>query len=151
MFKRNRMMKNSKIRHLIAQINPTSIVSEQYRSIRTNLQFSAIDDALRSIVITSPGPSAGKSLTTANLAIVYAQQGAKTLLIDADMRKPTVHYTFRIDNLRGLSSYLIGETAFDESIESAHYDSLHILPCGPLPPNPAELLASTRIDRKSVV
>jgi len=146
MFKRKKQTTTTnKMRHLIAKLNPRSPISEQYRAIRTNLQFSAIDEAIKTIVITSPGPSAGKSLTAANLAVVYAQQGMKTLLIDADLRKPTVHYTFRLDNLRGLSSVLIGESSFEDAVEESDVDNLQVLSCGPVPPNPAELLASKRM------
>lgn len=145
MFKRKPPQTNNKMRHLITQLNPRSPISEQYRSIRTNIQFSAVDEAINSIIITSPGPSAGKSITAANLAVVYAQQGMKTLLIDADLRKPTVHYTFRLDNLVGLSSVLIGESTFEKAVERSSIDDLDILSCGPIPPNPAELLSSNRM------
>src|SRR5699024_8636376 len=147
MFKRKKQTTTTnKMRHLIAKLNPRSPISEQYRAIRTNLQFSGVDEAIKSIVITSPGPSAGKSITAANLAVVYAQQGMKTLLIDADLRKPTVHYTFRLDNLRGLSSVLIGEASFEDAVETGTIGDLHILSCGPIPPNPAELLSSKRME-----
>jgi len=146
MFKRKNKQPMNKARHLITQLNPKSPISEQYRSIRTNIQFSAVDESIQSIVITSPGPSAGKSITAANLAVVYAQQGMKTLLIDADLRKPTVHYTFRLDNLRGLSSVLIGEASFEDAVETGTIGDLHILSCGPIPPNPAELLSSKRME-----
>lgn len=146
MFKRGKKKQtNSKMRHLITQLNPRSPISEQFRTIRTNIQFSAVDDKIQSIIITSAGPGAGKSITAANLAVVYAQQGMKTLLIDADLRKPTVHYTFRLGNLRGLSNVLIGEATFEEAIEHGSVDNLDILPCGPIPPNPAELLASNKM------
>lgn len=146
MFKRGKKKQtDSKMRHLITQLNPRSPISEQFRTIRTNIQFSAVDDKIQSIIITSAGPGAGKSITAANLAVVYAQQGMKTLLIDADLRKPTVHYTFRLGNLRGLSNVLIGEATFEEAIEHGSVDNLDILPCGPIPPNPAELLASNKM------
>lgn len=145
MFKRKKKQTNQKMRHLITQLNPRSPISEQFRTVRTNLQFAAIDDKVQTIIVTSAGPGAGKSIVSANLAVVYAQQGMKTLLIDADLRKPTVHYTFRLSNLRGLSSVLIGEASFEEAVENGAVDNLHVLPCGPIPPNPAELLASKRM------
>lgn len=145
MFKRKKKQTNQKMRHLITQLNPRSPISEQFRTVRTNLQFAAIDDKVQTIIVTSAGPGAGKSIVSANLAVVYAQQGMKTLLIDADLRKPTVHYTFRLSNLRGLSSVLIGEASFEEAVENGTVDNLHVLPCGPIPPNPAELLASKRM------
>lgn len=134
------------MRHLITKLNPRSPVSEQYRTIRTNLQFSSVDEDLRSILITSAGPGAGKSITAANLAVVYAQQGLKTLLIDADLRKPTVHYTFRLNNLTGLSNVLVGSSTLENAVERVDVDYLDVLSCGPIPPNPAELLASKRME-----
>src|SRR5690625_348700 len=144
MFKRKKAIPNNKMRHLITKLNPRSPISEQYRTIRTNLQFSSVDSELQSIIITSPNAAARKSITAANVAIVYAQQAKKTLLIDADLRKPTVHYTFRLDNLRGLSNVLVGDSTLEDAIEKSDVDNLDILSCGPIPPNPSELLASKR-------
>ncbi|WP_404455324.1 CpsD/CapB family tyrosine-protein kinase [Oceanobacillus kapialis] len=137
----------NKMRHLIAKLNPKSPISEQYRTIRTNLQFASIDEALRAILVTSSGPGEGKSMTTANLAVVYAQQGKKVLLIDADLRKPTVHYTFRLDNLRGLSNILVGENTIEETVNRTDVDNLDVISCGPIPPNPSELLASRKMEQ----
>ena len=90
---------------LISLLNSRSTIAEQYRTIRTNIQFAASSDhPVKSIVITSSGPSEGKSLTAANLAIVFAKSGKKTLLLDGDMRKPTVWKTFRLSNQKGLST-----------------------------------------------
>ncbi|WP_077597039.1 CpsD/CapB family tyrosine-protein kinase [Oceanobacillus kimchii] len=136
---------NNKMRHLITKINPRSPISEQYRTIRTNLQFASVDHEIRSILLTSAGPSEGKSMTTANLAIVYAQQGKRVLLVDADLRKPTIHYTFRLDNLRGLSNILVGETSRQDAVESSDVENLDLISCGPIPPNPSELLGSKRM------
>ncbi|WP_054860223.1 polysaccharide biosynthesis tyrosine autokinase [Gracilibacillus sp. JCM 18860] len=140
--------KQTNIRHLITKINPRSPISEQYKTVRTNLQFSAVDGDLNSMLITSSAPpSEGKSSVTANLAVVFAQQGKKVLLIDADMRKPTLHYTFRLDNRKGLSSVLVGGTTFEESITKSDIQGLDLLPCGPVPPNPSELLGSKSMER----
>jgi protein-tyrosine kinase len=129
-------------RSIIAHRTPKSTIAEQYRTIRTNIEFSAIDTELRSIMITSASPSEGKSTTVANLAIVFAQQNKKVLLIDADLRRPTVHYTFRTENLRGLTNVLTGQASLDGVVSPTEVPNLEVLTCGPIPPNPAELLSS---------
>jgi len=144
MRKRDKVQTNQP-RQIISKLNPRSPITEQYRTIRTNLQFSSIDEKVKTVLITSAGPEAGKSVTAANLAVVHAQQGKKTLLIDADMRKPTVHYTFRTDNLTGLSNVLIGESSLEEAVQVTDVDELDVLTCGPVPPNPAELLGTNRM------
>ncbi|WP_281366403.1 CpsD/CapB family tyrosine-protein kinase [Paraliobacillus salinarum] len=147
MAKKKKQTRNTTMRHLITKLNPKSPISEQYRTIRTNLQFSSIDDEMKKILVTSSAPAEGKSSTVANLAIVFAQQGKKVLLVDGDMRKPTVHYTFRVDNRRGLSSVLVGETTLEDSINKTDIPELDILTCGPIPPNPSELLGSKAMQR----
>lgn len=147
MRRKKNQSRQSKLRQLIAKINPNSPISEQYRTIRTNLQFASVDKELGSILVTSAAPSEGKSLTVANLAVVYAQQGKKILLIDADLRKPTVHYTFRLDNLTGLSTVLVGEEQFTEVIQDSDVENLSVLTSGPIPPNPSELLGSKRMEQ----
>ncbi len=92
---------------LVSLIDPSSPVAEQYRTIRTNIQFaSSADQQVKTIVVTSSGPSEGKSLSSANLAAVFAQTGQKVLLVDADFRKPTIHKTFQLNNEAGLSTVL---------------------------------------------
>ncbi|MBU5594385.1 CpsD/CapB family tyrosine-protein kinase [Amphibacillus sp. MSJ-3] len=144
MIKRKRPV-NQSTRQLITKLNPRSPISEQFRTIRTNLQFASIDEKLETILVTSPGPSEGKSSIIANLAIVFAQQGKRVLLIDADMRKPTVHYTFKVDNRRGLSSVLVGEDALEEALQQSDITNLDLLSSGPIPPNPSELLGSKKM------
>ncbi|MGP4073841.1 CpsD/CapB family tyrosine-protein kinase [Piscibacillus sp. B03] len=139
---RKSKVRNPHTRTLIARDQVKSPITEQYRTIRTNMQFANIDQELKSILVTSTGPSEGKSLTTANLAIVFAQQGKKVLLIDADLRKPTVHYTFRLNNTFGLSNYLVGGFELEKTVQQTNVDNLDIMTCGPIPPNPSELLGS---------
>lgn len=144
--KKNQSKVSSNVRHLITKVNPKSPISEQYRTVRTNMQFSSVDNDLKSFLVTSSGPAEGKSSTTANLAIVYAQQGKRVLLIDADLRKPTMHYTFRLDNLRGLSNVLVGEISLEEAVNGTDIDTLDVMTCGPIPPNPSELLGSRKME-----
>ncbi len=136
----------SKQRHLIAFYKPKSTTAEQYRTIRTNIDFSAVDRQLKTIMVTSSGPAEGKSTTAANLAVVMAQQGKRVLLVDSDMRKPTMHYTFRLRNLRGLTTILTKRTSFEEAVQKTAADNLFVLTSGPIPPNPAELLSSAAME-----
>ncbi|WP_225435214.1 CpsD/CapB family tyrosine-protein kinase [Bacillus aerolatus] len=129
-------------RNLIAKTNPKSPISEQYRTIRTNILFSSVDQAIRSLLVTSAGPGEGKSTTASNLAVVFAQQKKKVLLVDADMRKPTAHYTFNRMNNFGLTNVLTKQMELSEAAGQTEIDFLHVLTSGPIPPNPAELLSS---------
>ena len=129
-------------RSLISMTSPKSPIAEQFRTIRTNIQFSSIDQELQTIIVTSSGPAEGKSTTTANLAVVFAQQGKRVLLIDADLRKPTVHYTFRQENHIGLSNVLTRQSTLQEAVKVTSQDKLWVLSSGPIPPNPSELLGS---------
>lgn len=132
---------NSK-RKLITRYEPKSPISEQYRTIRTNILYSSIDEEMRSIMVTSAGPGEGKSTTTANLAVVFAQQGKTVLLVDADLRKPTVHYTFKLTNNTGLTSVLTNQSTLLEAVNKTEEGNLFVLSSGPIPPNPSELLGS---------
>jgi len=134
-------------RSLITIEDPKSPISEQYRTIRTNVQFSFVDAPMRSLMVTSTGAGEGKSTTTANLAVVFAQQGKKVLLIDADLRKPTVHYTFRLNNYTGLTNVLTNSAPLLPSCQETRVENLYVLTSGPIPPNPAELLSSKAMEQ----
>lgn len=129
-------------RKLIARANPKSVVSEQFRTLRTNVNFSMPDHELRTLLFTSASPGEGKSTVAANTAVVFAQEGKKVLLVDADMRKPTVHYTFHMTNTLGLSNLLTRQATILEAAKVSDVDNLDVITCGPIPPNPAELLGS---------
>lgn len=134
------------MRSLISHQKPKSPITEQYRTIRTNIQFSNVDSDIRSIMVTSSFPSEGKSTTTANLAVVFAQQGKKVLFVDADLRKPTIQYTFQLENHVGLTNVLTRQTTLRSAVQTSHIESLSILTSGPIPPNPAELLGSQTME-----
>lgn len=134
-------------RNIISFTNPKSPVSEAYRTLRTNIEFSGIDRELKTIMVTSTGPSEGKSTTIANLAVVTAQTEKKTLLVDADLRKPTVHHTFDLNNRQGLTTYLAGQGSLESVIQKSHVPHLDIITAGPIPPNPAEMLSSKVMTR----
>ncbi|MCF2132044.1 CpsD/CapB family tyrosine-protein kinase [Priestia filamentosa] len=129
-------------RDLISLTNPKSPIAEQFRTIRTNIEFSNIDADLRTIVVTSSSPAEGKSTITANLAVVFAQQGKRVLVIDSDLRKPTTHYTFQIENHIGLSNVLTKQTTLEGTVQTTNQENLWALTSGPIPPNPSELLGS---------
>jgi capsular exopolysaccharide synthesis family protein len=133
-------------RPLITKVNPKSPVSEAYRVLRTNIDFSAIDEQLLKIImVTSAGQGEGKSTTAANLAIVHAQSDKKVLIIDADLRKPTMHHIFDKSNRSGLTNLLTGQTDMTNVLMKTDIENLHVLTAGPVPPNPSEILASKRM------
>lgn len=132
--------------HLISYSNPKSPITEQYRLIRNNLHFSSVDKDIHSIVVTSPEASDGKSTTSANLAIVLAQQGKRVILVDVDLRKPTVHYAFNVSNIEGLTNVLTKDISLDQAIIKSLVPNLDILTCGAIPPNPSELLDSKTME-----
>ncbi|MGB8953097.1 MAG: polysaccharide biosynthesis tyrosine autokinase [Candidatus Aminicenantales bacterium] len=127
---------------LINHLFPRLSISEDYRTIRTSIMFSHADNTVKTIVVTSSSPQEGKSATLANLAISFSQLGEKVLAVDADLRKPRLHKIFKVRNINGLSGYLKGRVALEEAIQKTAIHNFWLLPSGPLPPNPAELLNS---------
>lgn len=133
-------------RELIVDRDPKSPVSEQFRTIRTNITYSNIDNPVKSVLFTSATPTAGKSTIAANVAIAYAQAGKRTLLMDGDLRRPTTHYTFEMQNVRGLSTAIINELPLNEVTRESSIENLDIITSGPIPPNPSELLDSKKMN-----
>ncbi|UTH12657.1 CpsD/CapB family tyrosine-protein kinase [Macrococcoides canis] len=128
----------------MTHLYPKSTISEQYRMIRSNIMFSGIDNEIKKLVVTSAAPSAGKSTTAANIAVAYAQAGKNVLLIDGDLRKPTVQYTFETKNVFGLSNLITDQININQAVQNTQVENLSIMTSGPIPPNPSELLASKR-------
>lgn len=133
-------------RKLIAHKEPKSTIAEQFRNIRTNLQFAAVGNEMRSIMITSPDPEEGKTTIISNLAVVLGQQGKKVLVMGADLRKPTVQNVFGVHNTEGLTNVLSGQSSFAGCVQETVVDNVYVISAGPIPPNPAELLATKRMD-----
>ncbi|MGO4549187.1 CpsD/CapB family tyrosine-protein kinase [Paenibacillus sp. 2TAB23] len=131
--------------NLITELNPKSPISEGYRMLRTNIEFSTISQKLQVIMVTSSKPSEGKSTTCANMAVAYAQANKKVLLIDADLRKPSQHHIFGKSNRTGLTTALFNQLALEDIIQFTNTDNLSIIQAGPTPPNPSELLSSEQM------
>ena len=149
---------------LVTQIDPKSTIAEAYRTLRTNIQFIALEGHKKVILFTSAGPLEGKSITSANYAVTMSQMGHNTLLIDADLRRPVIHRIFGVEREPGLSNILLGTVKPDEAIKSLAdilsgtllkkekvsdirgLDKLNIITAGALPPNPAEMLSSKRME-----
>ncbi len=140
--KSNRLVK----RKLEVRTNPHSITTEQYRTIRTNINFSMPGPDTQTILFTSASKEEGKSTTSSNMAIVFAEAGKRVLLIDADMRRPTLHHTFQKSNKVGLSNLLLKKGRLQDSIKESGVAGLDLLMCGQIPSNPAELLSSPVLD-----
>ena len=133
---------------LITAADPQNVVSEQFRTVRTNINFLGVDKKVTAIGFTSSNISEGKSTVTANIAITSAQAGNRVLLIDTDLRRPTVHSTFDLANNRGLTTILTSNADkidVSEIVQASGVDNLSVLTSGPIPPNPAELLNSQKM------
>ncbi len=130
---------------LIVRDDPKAPGAEAFRTLRTNLQFSRLDKKIKSILITSAGPGEGKTTIASNLAISFAQAGAKVIVVGVDLRRPSVNKQFQVSNNIGVTNVLTGQYSLDEAIQETNVEGLRILPSGPIPPNPAELLGSQKM------
>jgi len=135
----------SEIYQLVTILYPRSTAAEAYRTLRTNLEFASVDTPARTILVTSSRPGEGKTVTASNLAVVFADAGRTVLLVDADLRQPGVHKVFDLPNARGLSTVLRGDDRWESVVQATEQPNLGVLTTGPLPPNPAELLSSQRM------
>jgi polysaccharide biosynthesis transport protein len=136
----------SEIYHLAALLYPRGPAAEAYRTLRTNLEFASVDEPVRTLLVTSSIPGEGKTTTSSNLAVAFAQAGGTVILLDADLRKPGIHKLFDLPNASGLTSLLrTDDVAIDDVAQVTEEEHLRIVTTGPLPPNPAELLGSHRM------
>lgn len=132
-------------RMIITYTNPKSPTAEAYRVLRTNLQFVNIDKYIRSIVITSSQPKEGKSTVIANYAVTLAQSHRNVLLVDCDLRKPSLHKFFDTSHNSGLTNIIFEDIDYQDVIHHTNIENLDILASGPIPPNPAEVLGSNKM------
>jgi len=130
---------------LVTLTNPRSPASEAFRTLRTNLIFSSLREPLHTLVITSPAPEEGKSITLANLAVTMAQSGKSTVIVDCDLRRPSQHTIWGVDQEPGLTTMVL-EGLKKPPLVDVGVENLQLLPSGPLPPNPADLLGSPKMD-----
>lgn len=133
-------------RRLIVQEQAKSPIAEAYRTLRTNIQFSKSDGELKTIMFTSSGPGEGKSTTTSNTAVALAQSGKRVILMDCDLRKPVQHKIFAKRN-KGVTNSLVEEVNPLDLLQETEVDNLRLLPSGPIPPNPSELLGAARMQQ----
>ena len=135
---------NLRERDLGVFLDPKSVAAECCRSIRTNILFMSPDRPLRIMVITSPSPQEGKTTTAINLGVTMAEAGSRVLIVDTDMRRPRLHRSFGVPNQTGISTVIVGKATLEEAIKHTDVPNLDVLPCGPVPPNPSELLHTDR-------
>lgn len=133
------------LKNLVALKNPKSRSAEAFRTLRTNIQFSSLDNELKSIVVTSSGPGEGKSTVMSNLAITMAESGKRVILVDCDFRKPSIHKKMGVTNAIGLTNILVQNVAKEDCMAQSIVKNLFILTSGPIPPNPAELLGTKKM------
>lgn len=132
---------------LFVHVAPKSAAAECLRAVRTNLLFMSPEKPLKTIMVTSSGPQEGKTTTATSLAVTMAGSGNRVLLVDADMRRPRIHRIFGASNQVGLSSLILGEGTLAGTVKPTGIDNMWLLPCGPIPPNPAELLHTAAFHR----
>ena len=131
---------------LVTITDPRSPASEAYRTLRTNLSFYNLDKPLKTLVVTSPAAGEGKSTTIANLAVTMAQSGRRTILVDCDLRRPTLHELFDLAMTPGLTNLVMDEVG-ELPLQQTAVENLQIMSSGPKPPNPADLLGAARMDQ----
>ncbi len=132
---------------LVTLSDPRSPAAEAYRTLRANLQFSLLDRPARTLLVTSAGPDEGKSATLGNLAVILAQAGTRTLAVDCDFRRPSLHRLFDLSNDKGLATALLEGGSAEPLLQATAVPDLRVLTAGPPPPNPGDLLRTPRMEQ----
>ena len=130
---------------IISYNDPKSVISEQYRAIRTNIEYSNVDQNTKTILVTSSDKNEGKTTTVSNLAVSFANLNKKVLILDCDLRNASIHKMFKINNIYGLTDILAKDRAVDKCIQETELENLYVLTAGAIPPNPAEILSSDKM------
>ena len=133
------------MKEIISYDDPKSVISEQYRAIRTNIEYSNVDQNTKTILVTSSDKNEGKTTTVSNLAVSFANLNKKILLIDCDLRNASIHEMFELNNIYGLTDILAKDRAVDKCIQETELENLYVLTAGAIPPNPAEILSSEKM------
>ena len=133
------------MKSIISYNDPKSVISEQYRAIRTNIEYSNVDQNTKTILVTSSDKNEGKTTTVSNLAVSFANLNKKVLLIDCDLRNASIHKMFKLNNIYGLTDILAKDRAVDKCIQKTELENLYVLTAGATPPNPAEILSSEKM------
>ena len=134
------------IKNIISYSQPKSVIAEEFRAIRTNIQYSNLDKKIKTIVVTSTTKDEGKTTITTNLGVNFSKiENKKVLIIDCDLRNPSIHKEFGISNSNGLTDLLVEEKDLSNYIKETEINNLHILTSGSIPPNPSEMLSSNRM------
>ena len=130
---------------IISYNDPKSVISEQYRAIRTNIEYSNVDQNTKTILVTSSDKNEGKTTTVSNLAVSFANLNKKVLIVDCDLRNASIHKMFKLNNIYGLTDILAKDRAVDKCIQETELENLYVLTAGAIPPNPAEILSSEKM------
>jgi capsular exopolysaccharide synthesis family protein len=144
--KQNIALADQQASALVALRDPRSPAAEAYRTLRTNILFSSLDKPLRTLLATSTAPDEGKSTTLANLAVIMAQSEQRVILVDCDLRRPSLHTLFGLRNDVGLTSLILDEGRGDGALQATEVPGLQVVCSGPLPPRPADILGSKRME-----
>lgn len=145
LFRKKKIVDNRDYIGFVVEQKPKSVAAEAYRTLRTNIQYSSFDKKIQTLVVTSAEMAEGKSTVAGNIALSFAQDEKKVILIDCDLRKPSVHKNFKVSNMVGVSEILLGKVKLEDAVQKRN-DNFYFLTSGKIPPNPSEMLGSSSME-----